>query len=406
MSTPARPLPFAHPYFTPAAPEARAEVARFGGATRMRDAVKSDFEPIPVLSDDPVWTLADVIGSERADQIKAAGVFSFHAAGDSGNGKFPVAKDQSTHFGVIDPGVKESQIAVADAMTADLNVNHPESSPAFFFHLGDVIYFDNTPTGYHEQFYVPYQRYPGKIIAIPGNHDGEVFLGHQKSSLVEFIKNFCQAAPGVPPDASPVIREMSAQPGVFWWLQAPFADIVGLYSNCGEGPGALRGAIPGEEMYTWFQSALGRIAQARKKGGRKALIFATHHPSVTATLFDPKSDGHSPSQEMGADMDAAFDKAGIWPDLVLSAHDHNYQRFTRHRQGRDTTYLVAGGAGRKAQAVPAAHGQVAGEFKYEHSHGGHGYLLISARSTSLQVNYKPVPGPDPHNGETVTIPLT
>ena len=404
MSANSHPLPFAHPFFTPLPPERRAPSPQFEGARRMRDAVKGDFEPVPILSPDPVWTLADVIGSERATQIESTGKFAFHAVGDTGGGKFPIGKDKKTHFGEISPSVEESQIAVAKAMNADLSADHPESSPAFFFHLGDVIYFDNTPAGYHEQFYVPYQDYAGKIVAIPGNHDGEVFLGNQKSTLVEFIKNFCQAEPAVPPDASPVIREMSAQPGIFWWLKAPFADIVGLYSNCGEGPGAIRGKIPREEMYDWFKSTLKRIKSARSSGKRRALIVATHHPGVTAGMFH-SSDGHGPSEEMRQDMDDAFDGQGIWPDLVLSAHDHNYQRFTRRRQGRTTTYIVAGGGGRKAQPIPQAKKQVKGEFKYEHSHIGHGYLLITAKNGKLQVKYNPVPDLKRGDKDDITISL-
>jgi hypothetical protein len=404
MTTPAQPLPFAHPFFTATPPEDRRPDPRFAGARRMRDAVKSDFEPVPVLLDDPIWTLGDVIGNDRAKGIQDSGRLSFHSGGDSGAGKFPIDKHQVAHFGETTPDVEESQIAVAKAMNDDLNASHPASSPAFFFHLGDVIYFNNTPAGYHEQFYVPYQEYGGKIIAIPGNHDGEVFLGNQKSTLVEFIKNFCPADPGVPPDASPVIREMSAQPGVFWWLKAPFVDIVALYSNCGEGPGAIRGSIPGDDMFDWFLSALKRVKQSRDAGERRALIVATHHPGVTAAMFTA-SDGHSPSEEMRHDMDEAFEKEGIFPDLVLSAHDHNYQRFTRRHRGRDITYVVAGGMGRKAQQIPAANGQVVGEFKYENSHSGHGYLLISAQEGQLHFDYKPVPGPDRRHGDKLTIPL-
>jgi len=29
-------------------------------------------------------------------------------------------------------------------MATDFDINKPASSPAFFFHLGDVIYYDNT----------------------------------------------------------------------------------------------------------------------------------------------------------------------------------------------------------------------------------------------------------------------
>ena len=114
------------------------------------------------------------------------------------------------------------------------------------------------------------------FAVIPGNHDAEVQRGHQRMSLVEFIANFCQARAGIPEDAGTVVREMSAQPGVYWWLKAPFADVIGLYSNAGESQGAIRGRTPGEEQFTWFQSALQRIAQARQNG------WAAGHPPCMA----------------------------------------------------------------------------------------------------------------------------
>src|SRR5918911_1600778 len=69
----------------------------------MKDAVKETFEPIPELSEDPVWTLADVIGKDRANAIEATGTVRFHAAGDTGAGQFPIGKDGSTHFGALSP---------------------------------------------------------------------------------------------------------------------------------------------------------------------------------------------------------------------------------------------------------------------------------------------------------------
>ncbi|WP_148595012.1 hypothetical protein [Aquisphaera giovannonii] len=115
-------------------------------------------EPISELSDDPVWTLADVVGAERASQIEATGAVRFHAVGDSGGGRYPV--DKRTHdltFGGITAAVEEAQKAVARVMNDDLNPLTPGWSPAFCFRLGDVVYFDNTPSGYHAQFYEPYE---------------------------------------------------------------------------------------------------------------------------------------------------------------------------------------------------------------------------------------------------------
>jgi Calcineurin-like phosphoesterase len=373
----------------------------------MRDQVKDELEPIPDLTDDPVWTLAQVVGSERAAQIEAAGAVRFHAVGDSGAGKYPIDKGGGAlHFGEVSPQVVNAQHAVAQAMNRDLNASLPGSSPAFFFHLGDVVYFDNTPAGFHEQFYEPYQDYGGKIIAIPGNHDAEVLLGHQPSTCYEFMKNFCPAGPTVPPDASPIIREMSAQPGVYWWLQTKFLDLVGLFSNSGEGPGFLRGRIPGEHQYDWFKDVLARIAHARQNGERKALVVATHHPPLTAKLFDSRDEGHSPSEEMSQDLDDAFNGADLWPDAILSAHVHNYQRFTRRvRGGQQVSYCIAGGGGRVPQGVLHGDGQQQGNVRFDRSHAGHGYLLVTAAPDQLHIEYHPVPGPDVTNRDDIAIPL-
>src|SRR5262249_32580324 len=161
---------FAHHFITSVPPALRTPSP--SGAKSMAEEAQKKLEPVPILVDDPIWTLDDVVGSTRARQIESAGALRFHACGDTGDGSWPVDKATDTFSsGGISKGPKAAQIAVASAMDGDINPSLPGQSPAFFFHLGDVIYFDNTPAGFHEQFYVPYQKYSGKIIAIPGNHD-------------------------------------------------------------------------------------------------------------------------------------------------------------------------------------------------------------------------------------------
>jgi hypothetical protein len=374
----------------------------------MSEAVLDRLEPIPDLAEDPVWTLQDVIGAERAAQVEAAGAVRFHAVGDTGGGKYPIDRHtHELHFGDVDSRVVDAQELVARAMNGDLNPSTPGWSPAFFFHLGDVVYFDNTPAGYHEQFYVPYQDYGGKIIAIPGNHDGEVLLGHQASTCLEFMRNFCPPVAMQATATPTVIREMAAQPSVYWWLQTRFVDVIGLYSNCGEGPGAIRGAIPGEHQFTWFKSALSRIATSRAGGHRKSLVVATHHPPITAKLFDPSDVGHSPSDQMSADLDAAFGDSGVWPDAVLSAHVHNYQRFSRAVAGvaHPIPYVVAGGGGRIPQRIAADPGDTIDGVTFMSKHSGHGYLLVTAAVDQLRIAYHPVPD-SPDDRDEVVVPLS
>ena len=138
------------------------------------------------------------------------------------------------------------------------------------------------------------------------------------------------------------------QPGVYYLLDAPFMQIVALYSNAAENPGFISGPIPGQAQKTWLLATLKMIAAQRKSGTRKALIFATHHPPFTAG-------GHAPSTDMLADIDSVCQQAGIMPDLFLSGHAHSYQRYTREMtlsgKALQIPYIVAGIGGINDQTV-------------------------------------------------------
>ena len=52
-------------------------------------------------------------------------------------------------------------------MTADYDPAAHGNNPALLLHLGDVIYGHQKAALYRDEFYRPYMKYPGKIIAIP-----------------------------------------------------------------------------------------------------------------------------------------------------------------------------------------------------------------------------------------------
>jgi hypothetical protein len=353
---------FAHPFYdltpantSPARPADAAPIAQF---------TASKLEPIPTpRHSPPEMTLGEIIGDPASATVEHSGKIIFHAFGDSGN---PATQTQET---------------VSDAMTADYDTTKPETSPSFLLHLGDVIYYDNTDSGYHEQFYSPYKRYPGKIIAIPGNHDGELFkydgsATGQKVTLGAFQDNFCRPTPSVPPAAGTIYRQMVSQPGVYWRLDAPFVDIIGLYSNIGETSGFISSPQIGSAQKDWLIATLGAIKQARVQAPRKALVIAMHHPLYSAG-------GHEPSVDMHADIDDACKQGGLAPDVVLMAHAHNYQRFTRRFNfgGRDleVPYLVVGTAGRGIQPIKdPAKGQAHVDATFDKSLNGYGFLRVTA----------------------------
>ncbi len=365
-------LRFAHPFQTNVPIADRQNVPNVG--TRMTDFVQTKLEPIPVPQREPTMTLAEIIGDAGAAEIAAGKSIIFHATGDTG----------LVHG--------EMQELVAESMATEYNVANPEKSPAFFLHLGDVVYYDNTDSGYHQQFYVPYKNYPGKIIAIPGNHDGELFKYDgtstgQKVSLEAFQKNFCQPKPGVPPAAGTIYREMISQPGVYWVLNAPYVDIIGLYSNMAENPGYISAPSIGNKQKDWLTKTLTNIAENRKKGSKKALIIAVHHPPISTS-------GHSSSTEMLADIDDSCKKAGIMPDAVLAAHAHNYQRYTRYITfngiDMEIPFIVCGGGGRVSQPVETATGAKDGDHSFDKSLRGNGFLTITVTKDVLTINFTQV----------------
>ncbi len=354
----AAPLRFAHPFFTTTPLDKRKAVPGVG--KRLLDVIQGNLHAIPAPRvSPPNWTLADVIGAQASQDFLASGAISFHSVGDTGK------------------GMDSAQGDVAEAMATDYDISKPHTaSPAFFFHLGDVIYGPGKDNAYRTEFYEPYVHYPGKIIAIPGNHDGETFPKTDPKSLEAFWANFCATTPAVPAIAGTIFRETMNQPGAYWWLDAPFVDIVGLYSNSAENPGFISGKIPGQAQKTWLIQTLKTIAKQRVSGPRKALILATHHPPFTAG-------GHSPSTQMLADIDDTCNQGQLMPDMYLAGHAHSYQRYTReltfHAKALQIPYIVAGTGGINDQAIAAATGAKTGDHIFVKSLQGYGYLLIQVQ---------------------------
>ena len=356
---------FAHPFYEHTPANASSPFPDDAGPIADFTAQKLLAIPAPKRNP-PEMKLADVIGNAGAATVKQSNRIVFHACGDSGN---PQSQDEEM---------------VSDAMTAEYDTTQSHASPAFLLHLGDVIYYDNTDSGYHQQFYAPYKRYPGKIIAIPGNHDGELFKFDgsptgQKVTLGAFQQNFCLPTPSVPPAAGTIYRQMVSQPGVYWRLDAPFVDVIGLYSNVGETSGFISDPTIGTAQKDWLVRTIAGIAKLRASGPRKAFILAVHHPPYS-------NGGHEPSVGMLGDLDDACKKGGLMPDVVLAAHAHNYQRYTRRLTFGGTEkqipYIVAGTAGRGIQSLTAATGQVQGDATYLKSMTGYGFLRVTVVGAS------------------------
>jgi hypothetical protein len=126
-----------------------------------------------------------------------------------------------------------------------------------------------------------------------------------------------------------------------------------------------------------------------------ALILAHHHPAYTA------GNKHGWSSEMTAQIDAICKETGVWPHAVLSAHAHNYQRFTRHFEGRETPYLIAGNGGhglarltRKSTGPLRTPATILDDGTQQvvltsYDDQDYGYLRIIVDSKQLRIEYHP-----------------
>jgi acid phosphatase type 7 len=347
------------------------------------------FRPLPAPPGAAPYRLSlrSVIGDAASSAIAHAGQIAFHAVGDTGGVKAP-----------------ECQEIVARWMERDCQSADP--SPAFFYHLGDVVYYAGEAGSYYDQYYEPYAHYPRPIFAIPGNHDGDLTVPQTAGTLDAFMRNFCAQAPAVTPEARDVPRPAMRQPNCYWTLDAPFVTIIGLYTNCPE-----HGVVD-DAQAAWFR---GELAAA---DAGKGLIIALHHPPYSADSH------HGASQDMRALLDDSFSQAGRTPDLVLTGHVHNYQRFTKPVADRSLTYIVAGAGGywklhdmAKVDGVDPpipwhdpGTGVTLENYNREHRHG---FLRLTVDATDITGVYTTVPNPQEswsHGPVTVidhfAIPIT
>ncbi|HWX20685.1 MAG TPA: metallophosphoesterase [Candidatus Binatia bacterium] len=335
--------------------------------------------------------LLTFFGAPAIQRVVASGQLIFHAVGDTGVGTI-------------------EQENVAAAMARDINnVNH-ELGPSFMVHLGDVLYGPNKDANYADRFYRIYDHYDRLIFAVPGNHDGEVFPSTDPATLAAFRTNFCAPTAAQPPMAGQFGLLMPTQPGPYWHLQAPFLDLIGLYSNAAEDLGIINNPVVGTTQKQWLQTRLTAIAQARTAANRKALVIAVHHPPYARGLQQTGT-GHPGSPQMLQDIDDCCAAAGILPDAVLAGHTHSAQRYMRTQKLKAATwtipYLIAGTGGIGVQQIPAPTGvrNATGDVLYASAFKEYGYLTVTASPARLTLVFTAVNAALSQVREQTTIDL-
>ncbi|HTD40788.1 MAG TPA: metallophosphoesterase [Mucilaginibacter sp.] len=265
------------------------------------------FQPLPQPIGEPPYhiDLETVIPGINAKALKD-GKIVFHTVGDSG-------------------GIKhaEYQTDVAAAMKTDLAAGG--IIPSFFYHLGDVVYYNGEKSEYYGQFYEPYDHYSAPIIAIPGNHDGDPVPNSGQVSLDGWVDYFMQKVPHIDPVSMDAPRVTLSLPNVYFTLLSPYVTIVGMYTNVPE-----HGSIDSDQQQ-WLTNELHTAPKD------KALIVSLHHPIYS---FD---DHHSGSPKMADALQHAINDSRRVPNIVLTAHVHNYQRIEKEiAKGTRSPFIVAG----------------------------------------------------------------
>jgi acid phosphatase type 7 len=270
--------------------------------------------------------------------------------------------------GIMDPVPQNN---VSNAMQA-------QAAPTFVYHVGDVVYFNGDEADYPSQFYEPYAHLLTAIVGIPGNHDGDNSDNEAVASLTGFMTNLCATAPTLPAGSEEYNRDIETQPNCYWTLRSEAVTIIGCYSNVPSG-----GVIKPDQA-AWLASELTDAPAG------VPLIVAVHHPPYSADAF------HGGSAAMGEVLDTAFQSSGREPDLVITGHVHDYQRFTRTMpSGRTIPYIVAGNGGyhnlHKLAAGAIAGEQLAAGVVFEFGDDANwGFLSFTSDGHTLSAEYNAV----------------
>jgi hypothetical protein len=372
------------------------------------DLLKKQVVPFPksLAHDDSLLTLADIYGSRGdavAQAIKSAGRIVFHAVGDTG------ASDTRKY---------KTEINVADQLSTDATTAEANNRPAFFLHLGDVVYSFGESEYYYDQFYEAYRDYPGPILAIAGNHDSFVVPGTPagKEPLTTFMRNFCSEKRVITPEARSLHRTAMTLPGLYYAVDAPFVRVISLFSNALEDPGLISdegGRWPGVPDYqlAFLTAQLQKIKDEHYSG---AIIIATHHP---AFAYRPgtksATSNHSSSVDMLREIDEICAHVGVYPHAFLSGHAHSYQRYTRTVEmggkDMDVPFVICGNGGhnvtplvRGSRTSPAVEPENGSDVSYldvkpavtakgltleKYDDHEYGYLRVTADAKQLRIAY-------------------
>ena len=294
---------------------------------KIGDLSKKDVVAVPKsrIGPDEMFSLAEAYGSHGPQIVKkitTAGKIIFHVLGDSGIQHRQIRRRTPCRRSIV----------------ARLRIDRTQDNrAAFLFHLGDVVYNFGEAQYYYDQFYEPFRptrRRSSPFPAITIRSSCRARRPDQSRSIPSSGISAPSSRSSRPRRAS-LHRTAMTQPGVYYCLDAPFVRIIGLFSNALEDPGVISNRQ--QKMGQRFQRVKPSFCAAQLKRIKSekfagAVLLATHHPPFS--YAPPKREaggagGHGCSTVMLREIDAICHEEGVYPHAFLSAHAHNYQRYTR-----------------------------------------------------------------------------
>lgn len=202
--------------------------------------------------------------------------------GDSGSG----SKDQYTMAGVL-----------------------KDMSPSLILHTGDVVYKNGSERRYYANFYKPYQPLLGSVPFYPvlGNHDVRTQNG------APYLQAF--DLPNDNPQRTERYYSFDYGPAHFVALDSEL-----YYAD---------NAVPAAQQKAWLEQDLRSTKLPWK-------VVFLHRPLYSSSA-GPHPGGDAKVQ---ADLAPVLERGGV--ELVLTGHQHNYERF---KPINGVTYFVTGGGG-------------------------------------------------------------
>ena len=247
------------------------------------------FQPLPPPNGPAPYhfDLSQLLTADVIQQINDAGVMVFQAVGDTGD-----YRGQQQDF-------------VAAMMTLRTRKTCQPTTSLHFSIISETLFILRaTSFGIRIIFMQP--KGLRIIVAIPGNHDcqpddpSDGPGDPNKTPLDGWVQNFMANDPSQPgTNKTGTSRTQMDLPNVYWTFTTPFATIIGLFSNVGEGTKFIKDQID------WFQKELTAADESCSDSDGAS-------PAISG------DDEHSGSSAVGQVLTNAFKATGRYPNLVLS----------------------------------------------------------------------------------------